>query len=139
MTKEQLQRYLAICEERRWVDAELEEIKALLYGIQGTQLTGLPRTSAKRRGVVEGKVVAHAPELKELEEYYESLGADLLRQQLAIEKAIDGLEPTARMLLRHRYIEGMKWEEICVAMSYSWRQAHRLHAEALRELGGVHD
>ena len=139
MTKEQLLRYRAIIDERAWVDAELEEIKALLYGIQGTQLSDLPRSSAKRRSVIEGKVVAHEPELKELEAYYTDLGADLLRQQLAIERAIDGLEPTARLLLRHRYIEGMKWEEICVAMSYSWRQAHRLHSSALRELEAVHD
>lgn len=137
MTKEELQKYGAICAERKWVDTELEEIRAILYGTQGPQLSGLPRTSVRRRSALEGKVANHTSELKELESYYEELGADLLRQQLAIEKAIDGLEPTARLLLRHRYIEGMKWEEICVAMSYSWRQAHRLHAEALRELEGV--
>ena len=134
MTKEELQKYRAICDERKWVNLELEEIRAILYGTQGRQLSDLPRSSVRRRSAIEGKVSAHTGELKELEEYYEELGADLLRQQLAIEKAIDGLEPTARLLLRRRYIEGMKWEEICVAMSYSWRQAHRLHNEALREL-----
>lgn len=139
MTKEELQRYGAICAERQWVDAELEEIRALLYGIQGTQLSSLPRSSARRRSVLENKVAAHEPELKELEAYYESLGADLLRQQLAIEKAIEGLEPTARLIFRHRYIEGMKWEEICVAVGYEWSQIHRLHRAALAKLGGAHD
>lgn len=139
MTKNELQRYGAICEERKWVDAELEEIRALLYGTQGPQLTNLPRSSARRRSVIESKVAAHEEELKELEAYYQELGADLLRQQLAIERAIEGLEPTARLLMRLRYIEGLHWEPICVTMNYSWRQVHRLHSTALRELGGLHD
>ena len=58
----------------------------------------------------------------------------LAEEQLAIETAIERLEPTARMLLRYRYMDGLKWEEVCVRMNYSWRQTHRLHGEALRQL-----
>lgn len=140
MTKEELQRYRAIVHERKMVALELEELRALLYGVRSPVITGLPGSSVRRRSTIEANVSEYTEDLQALEEHYQELGARLLRQQLAIEKAIDSLEPTARLLLRHRYIEGMKWEEICVAMNYSWRQTHRLHNAALRDLRGeAHD
>ena len=39
-----------------------------------------------------------------------------------------------KMLLTYRYIRGLKWEEICVKMDYKWRQVHRIHANALKNL-----
>lgn len=35
-------------------------------------------------------------------------------------------------LLRLRYIIGLSWEEVAVAIGYSWRQTHRIHGDALR-------
>ena len=61
-------------------------------------------------------------------------GTAATRAVKTIEKAIEGLNPTTRMLLRYRYIEGLTWEEVCVRLSYSWRQTHRLHARALDQL-----
>ena len=34
-------------------------------------------------------------------------------------------------VLVYRYIRLMKWEDICVKMSRSWKQVHRIHARAL--------
>lgn len=140
MTKEQLQRYRAIVYERQQVALELEELRAMLYGVTSPQITGLPGSSVRRRSAVETNVTEHTEELQALEAYYMELGAKLAQQQLAIEKAIDSLEPLQRTIMRHRYINGMKWEEICVAIGYEWRQTHRLHRAALAELrGGTHD
>ena len=50
------------------------------------------------------------------------------------ERAIEALEPNRRMLLRYRYIDGLKWEEVCVRMNYSWTQTHYHHGEALKQL-----
>ena len=140
MTKEELGRYQAIVRERKDVELEIEELKALLYGGSSPQLTGLPGSSVRRRSAIEERVASHTEELYALIEYYEELGKKLLHQQLAIEQAIGSLEPLQRTIMRHRYIEGMKWEEICVAMGYEWSQVHRFHRAALRELrGGTHD
>lgn len=109
MRKEELQKYRALAEEREWLELRMNTFKKL----------------------------PNAPELAELLGRYEALLSDLAAEQLAIEKAIENLEPTARMLMRYRYIDGRKWEEICLLMSYSWRQVHRLHAAALETLRGV--
>lgn len=34
-------------------------------------------------------------------------------------------------VLTLRYINGLKWEEICLRMQYSWQHIHRIHAKAL--------
>ena len=49
-----------------------------------------------------------------------------------IEASIDELEDdTLRVLLRHRYIDGMKWEEIAVKMHHGWSYIYELHSKAL--------
>ena len=36
-----------------------------------------------------------------------------------------------RELLMYRYIKCMKWEDITVAMGYTWQHIHRIHSKAL--------
>lgn len=36
-----------------------------------------------------------------------------------------------RELLMYRYIKCMKWEDIAVAMGYTWQHVHRIHSKAL--------
>ena len=49
-----------------------------------------------------------------------------------ITERIDAMEnETESLLLRLRYIHGLKWEEVAVKMDYSWKQIHRLHSKAL--------
>lgn len=39
-----------------------------------------------------------------------------------------------KSVLRLRYIKGVRWEEICGAIGYSWKQTHRIHSRALKKL-----
>ena len=75
----------------------------------------------------------------ELQKQYQSKLEELAEQQLSIEKAINTLDPTDRLLLRYRYLDGLKWEEICVKMSYGWTQIHHIHGEALKKLRAMED
>ena len=59
---------------------------------------------------------------------------DLLRRLEEIEKDIDRLSSRERRIIRLYYIQGMRWEEVCVTINYSWRQTHNLHREALKNL-----
>lgn len=136
MTKEELQNYRNLERERRQVKAKLEEIETALYSPRAQQLTGMPSAPPKPGSTLEAAVARHAEDLEALREHYQALLDRLTAAQLNIEKAIDGLDTTARTLMRHRYIDGRKWEEICVLMNYSWRQVHRLHAAALIALKG---
>ena len=52
-----------------------------------------------------------------------------------IDKYIDTVSNSRlRNILKLRYINGMKWEEICCKLDCSWRSVHRLHIYALESL-----
>lgn len=48
--------------------------------------------------------------------------------QQRIETVPDENEKT---VLTYRYLKSYSWEQICVEMSYSWRQVHYIHSRAL--------
>ena len=96
------------------------------------QFTGMPSGGA-REGSRTDELVARHDELLTL--YRDKLRL-LTDAQLAVERAIDVLAPTERRLMRLRYLDGLRWETVCVEMSYSWRQVHRAHAHALAQICG---
>jgi len=52
-----------------------------------------------------------------------------------IERAIHTVDdPTLRLLLKLRYLDGKKWEQIAVELGYDYRWTLRLHGRALERL-----
>jgi DNA-directed RNA polymerase specialized sigma subunit len=129
MTKERLKNYANLKEEREQLRRQLDELEATLYYPKIQRLNGMPSAPSKEN-TLELMVARHL----ELQDKYEAKIAEMTAEMLLIEEAIEALEPTARMLLRYRYLDGLKWEEVCVRMNYSWMQTHRIHANALNQL-----
>lgn len=131
MTKEQLRAYRDIKLELNILKDTIKNLEATLYGPRSQQLDGMPRSgSSKKGGPFEDLA---AKRLEAIQLYYEkaeSLEADLLK----IEEAIEVLGPKERTLIRLYYLDGLTWEQVCVKMSYSWRQIHRIHGKALEIL-----
>lgn len=132
MTKERLRRYREIKREARQLRDKLEEVESRLYSPKGQLLTGMPSAPSPGGGTVtEALIDRHA----QLVEMYQEQLARLDEEQLAVETAIASLEdPTARRLMRYRYIDGLKWEEICVRIKYEWSRTHDIHSMALQQL-----
>ena len=59
---------------------------------------------------------------------------ELYNKQLEIEKCINSLEPTERIIARSRYIEGKTFEQISVDLNYSWRHTIRIHGKILQKI-----
>lgn len=129
MTKEELKKYQALKREQTQIEEKLWELDATYGDPKTAKMDGMPHGSPSGAGLE--RIVARYTELKE--RYYAKL-ADIIAQQIAIEDAIDSLSPTERQLLRYRYIDGLEWEAVCVKMTYSWRQTHRIHGRALARL-----
>lgn len=131
MTKEQLKTYRFIKLEHDHLEGLLTRLECTLYGPRSQRLDGMPRSgSAEPGSAVEDAAIKHAAVL----EKYQQKVAELAVALAEIENAIEGLDPRERTLVRLYYAEGMTWEEVCVAMSYSWRQIHRIHGQALQKL-----
>ena len=129
MTKERLKNYVILKEEREQLRRQLDELEATLYYPRVQRLSDMPSAPSKEN-TLELMVARHL----DLQEKYEAKIAKMTAEMLLIEEAIEKLDPTARMLMRYRYIEGLKWEEVCVKINYSWMQTHRIHANALEQL-----
>ena len=129
MTKAELRTY-------RWIKAEVHQLAAQIAVLRaratsaGTMnLSGMPPTGGGQDPVAD--VVA---KIDELQRKYETLLAELLRRQKAIEDAIASLDGTERLLMRARYLDGMTWERVAEYISYSRPQTYVIHRRALRQL-----
>ena len=64
---------------------------------------------------------------------FRSAKQECLNVKIGIENKITDMEDGIECdILRKRYLEDKKWEEICVEIGYSWMQTHRLHSNALK-------
>lgn len=129
MTKDELKQYQALQREKAQLEERLWELQAVITAPKTAKIDAEPRGGPSGAGL-DAVVIRYM----EIEARYQDKLAEIAAKLLAIEKAIDPLEPRDRTLLRYRYIDGLTWEEICVRMSYSWKQIHRIHGRALTKL-----
>jgi RinA family phage transcriptional activator len=127
--KHRLHSYRDLLAEYAQIKEELAKVEAFMEAPRGANLDGMPRGGSGGDPIVT--VVAHHIALQER---YKLQLVKLAAAQAAIEDLIDSLEPGERKLMRCRYIDGMTWEEVCVAIGYSWRQTHNIHSRILDKL-----
>ena len=128
--KKKLKSYRAIQQERQHLQREIERVEATLDGLKAPSWDGMPHGS----GVSD-------PVLQAVEQYdtllcrHRAQEAALAAALVEVETLIASLDdPTQRDLLRYRYIDGLTWEAVCVAINYSWRGTHDIHGVALDKL-----
>ena len=130
MVKEKLRGYGDRRRELRQLTRMLTELEARMTAPRAQALTGTPGSASGDPDRMTD-LVARAEELRS---QYRRCIEELTAAQLEVERLIETLEPREREIFRLRYIDGAKWEDICVIMSYSWRQVHRAHSAALQKL-----
>ncbi len=129
MDEERLKNYRAIVAEREQIKLQLEQLETAMYAPKIQRLTGMPSAAP-----VDNPLDERVDRRAALIAFYTAKDKELAAELLAIEKAIEGLTPAARVALRYHYIEGIKWERVCVLMSYSWRSVMRIRRYALEQL-----
>ncbi len=130
MEKYELKQYFMLLREAEGLKQRAAEFEERIKSLRAVIIDGMP----KKQGVKDsiGELIA---ELESIEREYLIKNELAIKELVKIETAISTLEiPAERILLRKRYIEGKRWEQIAEDMSYSIRQIHRLHSKALRKL-----
>ena len=131
--KERLKTYRAIKRERDDILRRRAEIEAAILG--SPRLDGMPHVAS-----VSNPTANIGTSLAELGLLYDKKARELAAAMILVEDMIDGLQDaTQRMVARLYYIDGLTWEQVCVAANYSWRQTHRIHAALLAELADEPD
>lgn len=127
--KAQLHEYRDLRKEEAQLRRKLEEVEAAMASPRTPRLDGMPR-GGSGGDPVSTIVTQH---LALMGRYTDQL-IRLAKIQLAVEQMIESLPSKERMVLRYYYLDGMTWEKVCVAINYSWRQVHNIHAAALDRL-----
>ena len=123
--KERLWNYQSHKQEYVWLQRQLEDIEDMLLYF---------KLRCPKYGKPQERLTVHT---RKLQKFYRAKLAELAAEQLAVEEAIGRLAPSQRTLMRCRYMDGLKWEEVCDRMNYSWTQIHRIHADTLAALESV--
>lgn len=129
ITKHELNAYLRLRDEIRQAEERLVDLHNKSTTISAQKLTGMP-TAHNASSAIEATV----ERIMEAEEYFRELVDAYTKQMLRIEKEIERLDPVERAIIRYRYFEGKKWEEICLLINYEWTRTHWYHKMALRKL-----
>lgn len=119
---------------RRRIQRKKHEIYLLhqqAEGMNGSGISNMPRTVSPDHSKMEGtvfKIMALEQDIKDTQQEYDSLIADMERRIKAIDDADD------RDLLTKRYLEFKSWDTIAAEMFISKRKAYYLHNKALKSL-----
>lgn len=127
--KKRLKSYRTIRAEYQQVKKERDWVLENMDSLRAANLDGMPRGSGVSDPVSQAYDKMEAL-LTRYTAQLERLGAE----QAAIEDMIAGLESVERRLMRHKYFEGLTWEEVCVAINYSWTRTHEIHGLVLDKL-----
>ena len=133
-TKSELWKYRNAKREYERLLAKIEEIE--------TQITNVSIDYSKER--VKTSLVHHDALADVIDKLTALRNAAIVQADVMVNKMAKAYgmiekvkDPLHREILQRRYIQGEEWESICVSMGYAWAQIHRLHKEALEELGGA--
>ena len=119
---------------RRRIQRKKHEIYLLhqqAEGMNGSGIRNMPRTVSPDRSKMEGtvfKIMALEQDIKDTQQEYDALIADMERRIKAVDDADD------RDLLTKRYLEFKSWNTIAAEMFISKRKAYYLHNKALKSL-----
>lgn len=130
MDKADLKKYVPLKKEAEELRLQAEQLDEDIKSLKAVIIDGMPKGGTVNDSI--GNMVAKVEHLKN--EYLKKYDLALC-ELYKIERVIDSLDDmTERRLIRKRYIQGMRWEDICVDMSYSWRQIHNIHSKILNKI-----
>ena len=130
MTKEELMQYGSIELEVKQLKERIEYLEEKKTSIKSQVITDMPTGGGERTDILTLITKIEDSQIELIQK--QSKLVDIME---SIEHTIDGLEDsTERLILRSRYLQCKKWEQICVELNYSWRQIYRLHSNILKKI-----
>lgn len=130
MTKEELITYKVKKKELDDIEKRIQHLRCDARSTKGVRYTDSPRGGGEPVPAQQ----RYIERLEELSALYEAKKAELQTSLIAIERAIASLPPELRLMMRYRYIDGYKWEQVNEMMHISEPTSKRMHRKALKLL-----
>lgn len=109
----ELMEYQSIQAEIAQIESEIDRLEAIKNSPRISHLTGLPRSGRVTDGM---DIIARIDEL--ITAYYRCLGALLALQETA-EKQLAELGREERVVIRYKYVDGLRNRDIADRLNYS--------------------
>ena len=127
--KNKLYEYKNICKRIICLQEQLESIRSSAESAKIQKISDMPK------GSMSSDLSDLMVDIEQIEERIDDEIIKALKKKVHIESCILEMENADEArLLRLRYIDLKKWEDICVALHYEWRQTHYMHARALKHI-----
>lgn len=123
----------------RWLELDIQRLTAQIDSWRARMAylgSGVPKNSLNvTTNEPDGNTVNCIAKVIDLQRKLEIKLQKQLQLKAQAEELVESLkDPRERLLLRYRYMLGMRWEEIAVTMHYGYRWVLRLHQRALSKL-----
>ena len=129
MTKQDLKDYQRMNIELKRLEDKKAELRNKAVSLKSSIISDMPK-GGERKNFTD-----YLDELVELQDFYDMRAKEITKKQNRIEHIISLLDdPIERAILSYRYTDDIPFEEICVKINYSWRQTHRIHSNALKNI-----
>ena len=130
MSENDLKQYQAIVREMMQIQEKIKELEHMKYSIKSPKWDDMPKGGFGDNDKI-GNILINIEE--QIEKYWDKY-RQLLNLQNKIENVIDKLEPLEREVLRYRYFDNKKFEEISCIIHFSFRTVRRIHKRGLEKL-----
>lgn len=107
MTKDDLKEYTSIKRELKQIQFKLKELEERKTSIKSMVISDMNVQTSHNNNSIEDLLI----KIEECIEEYNKKEIELYNKQLEIEKCINSLEPTERIIARSRYIEGKTFDK----------------------------
>lgn len=127
--KEELMQYI---DAQGRVDETLEEYEK--YKERAEKMTAIMSDMPRGNGIKSDKVGDNVPAMADLDNEYLNRWIEAERKRLYIVERIDGINNSLyREVLKYKYVEGLKIEEIACRKDKSYDRIKHIHREALEQ------
>lgn len=130
MTKEELITYKVKKKELDYIEKRIQRLRNDARSTKGVRYTDSPRGGGEPVPAQQ----RYIERLEELSALYEAEKAELQTSLIAIERAIASLPPELRLMMRYRYIDGLRWFEVNSKLNVSKDTSMRWHRKAIEKI-----
>ncbi len=115
--------------------AEIENLRAMATSIASPDFTKVKVSQTRN---ADAPFVNAVNKLVDLEKATDVKMAELLELRMEVRETVSLVGDAKQILiLRYRYIDFMKWEDIAEKMDYSLKSVHRIHSAALNAVADI--
>lgn len=133
MTEKDLQSYRSLCREMKQIESKIKQLEHSKYSIKSPSWSDMPKYNFRDNDKI-GNILVNIEE--QIEKYWEKY-KELLELQSKIEKAIGNLEPIEREVIRYKYFDNKRFEEISCIIKYSYITVRRIHKKAIEKIENI--